>query len=662
MYLLPLYLSFISFFVSILFGKWLGYKGSRIFTTFLIFLCNIVSLFIFYEVCLSHSICTVQLFSWIELEFLHIQWNFLYDPLTSVMLIVITTISLCAHFYSIEYMNMDPHQSRFMSYLSLFTFFMIILVTANNLLQLFVGWEGVGLCSYLLINFWFTRIQANKSAIKAMFINKISDLGFTLAICMLFVFFKSVNFSTIFMPIYFLMEGDIFFFNFNFNVLNFVCFFILFGAMGKSAQIGLHVWLPDAMEGPTPVSSLIHAATMVTAGIFLIIRCSFLFESASTISFVIIFVGALTAFFSSTTGVFQNDIKKVIAYSTCSQIGYMIYACGYSGYGMSMFHLSNHAFFKALLFLTAGSVIHSFLNDQDFRKMGGLLKVLPFSYVCLLIGSLSLAGFPYLTGFYSKDILLEASYNLFKETDVSMIQLSSFIHSFYWIATHSILYTCIYSLRVLSLTFFNYYNGFRSYLNHIHDTPLIMLIPLFFLSFCSVFVGFLSRDMMVGLGTDFWGNSFFIYNYLEYEFNELLNKSIPLFLSMYVLVLAGLFYNTSHLHRLLFPFKIHFLYYWVQVFFNKRWYFDKLYNSYVVRYFINFSSEISFRLFDKGSIELLGPYGIVSRLRSGILHSSKAQTGFLYHYSGLILNVLILFFLVLLFFFFSMDYQFVTLG
>ena len=326
------------------------------------------------------------------------------------MLVTVTTISTLVHFYSCSYMSVDPHISRFMSYLSLFTFFMLILITADNFIQLFVGWEGVGLCSYLLIGFWFTRVQANKAALKALIINRVGDFGIILGICLVFFVFQTLDFEIVFPLITFFQNQFFLFFGMNFNVVELICFFLFIGSVGKSAQVGLHTSLPDAMEGPTPVSALIHAATMVTAGVFLIIRCSPIFEYAPGVLNIVTFVGALTAFFAATVGLVQNDIKKVIAYSTCSQLGYMIFACGISGYTVSLFHLINHAFFKALLFLAAGSIIHSLNNEQDMRRMGGLIRITPFTYSMMLIGSLSLAGFPFLSGFYSKDVILELAF------------------------------------------------------------------------------------------------------------------------------------------------------------------------------------------------------------------------------------------------------------
>ena len=316
------------------------------------------------------------------------------------MCCVVTFVSSIVHLYSTEYMEHDPHLPRFMSYLSLFTFFMLILITANNFLQMFVGWEGVGLSSYLLINFWFTRIQANKAAIKAMLVNRVGDFAILLAIFSIYFIFNTLDYEVIFTLVPLVLNYSVVIGFLKLPLLDLICILLFIGAMGKSAQLGLHTWLPDAMEGPTPVSALIHAATMVTAGVFLLARCSFIFEFSPVALNFVTFIGSLTAFFAATTGLFQNDMKKVIAYSTCSQLGYMIFSCGLSSYEVGVFHLSNHAFFKALLFLGAGSVIHAVNDEQDMRKLGGLQKLLPFSYAIMLIGSLALMGFPFLTGFY----------------------------------------------------------------------------------------------------------------------------------------------------------------------------------------------------------------------------------------------------------------------
>lgn len=409
MYLLILYFLFSSFFVAFFLGRFFSRKHIGFFTSLCVFCSLLVSLFTFYEVGLNGSTCIISLFSWIHLDLLDLNFNFLFDSLTVSMLVVVTFISFLVHIYSIEYMREDPHQIRFFSYISIFTFFMVILVTAGNLVQLFIGWEGVGICSYLLINFWYSRVDANKSSIMAMVTNKVGDICLLVAFAVVFYIYKSFDFSVIFSyhmvnAFYYTLDSDLIFI---------ICFLFILGAVGKSAQLGLHVWLPEAMEGPTPVSSLIHAATMVTAGIFLLIRCSFLFDLVPSIYLIILFFGSLTTFLGSSIGLFQHDIKKIIAYSTCSQLGYMFLSCGLLGYTNSIFHLINHAFFKALLFLSAGLIIYCFSHEQDYRKMGSLIFFFPFAYISILIGSLSLIGFPFLSGFYSKEKIVQLFFNLF---------------------------------------------------------------------------------------------------------------------------------------------------------------------------------------------------------------------------------------------------------
>jgi len=410
MYLLILYFPLISFLVIGFFGRFLGTKGSNIFATLNMFFNLLLSFFIFYEIVLGGSICFFKLFSWFNIGNFTVDWGFFFDPVTSVMLIVVNVVSFFVHFYSIDYMKHDFFSHRFMSYLSLFTWFMLILVTADNFLQLFVGWEGVGLVSYLLINFWFSIAEANKSALKAMIMNRIGDIGIALGVSLIFFEFKTLDFNVIFPVAHFFADDYYYFFNSYIHLITLISFLFLIGAIGKSAQFGLHTWLPDAMAGPTPVSALIHAATMVTAGVFVLIRISPILEQTALGLQIIAFVGIFTAFFASSIGLFQNDLKKIIAYSTCSQLGYMVFACGLSNYSLSLFHLTNHAFFKALLFLSAGAVIHGMLDEQDMRKYGGLHKILPFSYICIFIGSMSLMGIPFLTGFYSKDLIIESSF------------------------------------------------------------------------------------------------------------------------------------------------------------------------------------------------------------------------------------------------------------
>jgi len=394
MLILIVLLPLLGFFSGSMFGRFLGW-GTCYMTTLSVFSSLSLSLILLYDVISNGVVYKITLGSWIISDNLQIDWSFCFDSLTSIMLIVVTFISTLVHLYSTEYMEHDPHLPRFMSYLSLFTFFMLILITANNFLQMFVGWEGVGLSSYLLINFWFTRIQANKAAIKAMLVNRVGDFALLLAIFSIYFVFNTLDYDAVFGLVPLILEHKIVVGGTVLPVVDIICILLFIGAMGKSAQLGLHTWLPDAMEGPTPVSALIHAATMVTAGVFLLARCSFLFEFSPIALNLIVFIGSATAFFASTTGLFQNDMKKVIAYSTCSQLGYMMFACGLSSYEVGVFHLSNHAFFKALLFLGAGSVIHAVADEQDMRKMGGLQKLLPFSYSIMLIGSLALMGFPF---------------------------------------------------------------------------------------------------------------------------------------------------------------------------------------------------------------------------------------------------------------------------
>jgi len=410
MYLILVFLPLISSITAGLFGRYLGPKGSSIVTVISLITTFFSSTFIFYEVAIIGCPVYIKLIPWINSELLNADWGFLFDSLTVTMCCIVTFVSSLVHLYSTEYMAHDPHLSRFMSYLSLFTFFMLILVTADNYVQMFVGWEGVGLCSYLLINFWFTRIQANKAAIKAMVLNRIGDFGLVLGILIIFIKYKAVDYATVFALTPLFVNHEFIFLNISFNLIDIIGFLLLIGAIGKSAQLGLHTWLPDAMEGPTPVSALIHAATMVTAGVFLIARSSPLFEYTPLILKIITVLGACTAFFAATVGLLQNDLKRVIAYSTCSQLGYMVFACGLSNYSVGVFHLSNHAFFKALLFLGAGSIIHAVADEQDMRKMGGLKNLVPFTYSMMVIGSLALIGFPFLTGFYSKDVILEVAY------------------------------------------------------------------------------------------------------------------------------------------------------------------------------------------------------------------------------------------------------------
>ncbi len=619
------------------FGRFIGGLGSARIATINVALSFLISLYAFYEVALSHSPCIVRIGPWITTESTVIYWGFLFDSLTCVRLVVVTSISTLVHLYSTEYMAHDPHLSRFRSYLSFFTFFRLILVTAENLVQMFVGWEGVGLCSYLLINFWFGRIQANKSAIKAMVINRIGDLGLSMALFSIYSLFYSLDYSVIFSYAPINEQYVVNFFNTNINFYDFIVFFIFVGAVGKSAQVGLHTWLPDAREGPTPVSALIHAATRVTAGVFLLCRCSPLIEYSSNMSFFITILGGMTAFLAATTGLLQNDLKRVIAYSTCSQLGYRVFSVGLSGYTVSMFHLSNHAFFKALLFLGAGAVIHSMSDEQDMRKMGGLIKILPFSYIVILVGSLALMGFPFLTGFYSKDVILELAYG-------SFIVEGRFVHI---LGSFAAFFTAYYSTRLLILTFRRPANGFRVVYEHAHESALPMAIPLFVLSFASLFVGYLTRDMMIGLGSDFWGNAIFVmpsHHYmLEAEWLDSLIKMIPLFFSFGGVFMA--FFQYIFTFESLFKLKMTSLGRYFYTFLNRKWFFDKVYNEFIAAPLMRFSYVYTYQTLDRGFFEWLGPQGFSTEIMNYSYNYIKYSIGFVSRFMYFFISVLVIIFL-----------------
>ncbi|QXE46236.1 NADH dehydrogenase subunit 5 (mitochondrion) [Nitzschia inconspicua] len=630
MYIPLVFLSLIGFIITGLFGRYIGPKGAAILTTSCLIISFFLSLFAFYEVGLMGSPVYIRLATWVSSEVLLINWGFLFDSLTVVMCIVVTFVSSLVHLYSIEYMSHDPHLPRFMSYLSLFTFFMLILVTADNFIQMFLGWEGVGLASYLLINFWFTRVQANKAAIKAMIINRIGDFCLIIAILTMFVNFKSVDYATVAALAPFFKMQTVNFLNMDFNILSLICIFLFFGAVGKSAQLGLHTWLPDAMEGPTPVSALIHAATMVTAGVFLIARCSFLFEYAPNSLQVVAVLGASTAFFASSVGLLQNDLKRVIAYSTCSQLGYMVFSCGLSDYAVGVFHLANHAFFKALLFLGAGAIIHAVNDEQDMRKMGGLKNLVPFTYSVMTIGSLALIGFPFLAGFYSKDLILELAYGRF----------SSFGHFSYYLGTFGAFLTAFYSTRLVCLTFLVKPNGYKSVIGFAHETFSYIFIALCLLAIPSIFVGFYTKDMIVGVGSDFFGSA--IYNnpktlhVFDAEFVEFLFKILPVTLSLCGAGLSFFLYNFQS--SILFYFKTSFIGRKIYSFLNKKWFFDKIYNELFGQFFFKFGYTMSYKAIDRGTFEIIGPTGL-SSVALNVAHKlHKVQTGSLYHYTLTILT------------------------
>lgn len=624
MYLLIIFLPLIGSITAGLFGKKIGIEGATKITTSCLAFTLFLSCIAFYEVALNGSPCYIDLMTWFDSEMFSLSWGFLFDTLTVVMLIVVTSISTFVHLYSTEYMSADPHIPRFMSYLSLFTFFMLILVTGDNFLQMFLGWEGVGLCSYLLINFWYGRLQANKAALKAMIVNRIGDFGLALGVFAIFFLFQSLEYSTVFAVVPSFYGTSLIFFNTQIDALTLICLFLFVGAVGKSAQIGLHTWLPDAMEGPTPVSALIHAATMVTAGVFLIARCSPIIEYAPTASLVITIMGAMTAFLAATTGLLQNDLKRVIAYSTCSQLGYMVFACGLSSYSVGVFHLANHAFFKALLFLSAGSVIHAMADEQDMRKMGGLLKLLPYTYGMMMIGSLALMGFPFLTGFYSKDVILEVAYGSYSVKG----------HFAHWLGSISAFFTAFYSFRLVSLTFLRPTNALKQTMMHVHESPFKMAFPLFALSLGSIFIGYTTKDMMIGPGTDFWGNALFILpeqlSMLDAEWIDSSIKLIPLVLSLGGAASAFILYNFGF--DLLYKLKVSALGLKIYTFLNRKWFFDKIYNEVISQNLLYAGYKHTYQNMDRGIVELFGPNGLATNIYVKSFAVTRINTGFAFHY------------------------------
>ncbi len=622
----------LSYLSTNLLGRYIGILGSCILASFSIFMAFLLSIITFYECTITDSVCTIFLNTWINTELFIANWCFYFDPLSTTMLLVVTGVSSLVHLYSTEYMSNDPHQGRFMGYLSLFTFFMLILVTADNFLIMFLGWEGIGLASFLLISFWTNRIQAGKSAIKAMLVNRVGDLGLSLGICAIFLTFKTIDYCTVFALAPECTGITFSFLSFEIDRISLIDFLLFWGALGKSAQLGLHIWLPDAMEGPTPVSALIHAATLVTAGVFLIIRCSMLFELSNSTLLIVAFFGALTAFFAGTVGLVQNDLKRVIAYSTCSQLGYMVFAAGLSHYSVSLFHLANHALFKALLFLSAGAIIHGLLDEQDLRKMGNLLKTLPMSYTMILIGSLALVGFPFLTGFYSKDVILEIA--LTKPDFVS-----NFAH---WLGCLAALCTSFYSFRLVFLVFVNKNNSFKIYIENVHDAPIRMATPLFILGFGSIFWGYFSKDLFIGLGTPIFLNNIFILPSnlvsIDSEFANAFLKNIPFIFTIFGALLSFALINCVILEKkTVFNLKISKFYRIIYSFLSQKWGFDQICTELITNNAMNFGYKTSFKTIDKGNIEIIGPFGLSFLILAYSEIITYIHSGLIFHYAFLIM-------------------------
>jgi NADH-quinone oxidoreductase subunit L len=610
------------------FGRWIGDRGAQFVTCGAMLVSMALAIVAFVEVALNGSVRTTELFGWFDSGDFDASWSIRVDQLTAVMLVVVTVVSAMVHVYSIGYMHHDPSIPRFMAYLSLFTFCMLMLVTADNFIQLFFGWEGVGLSSYLLIGFWYDRPSANAAAIKAFIVNRIGDFGFALGIMAVFLIYGSVSFDAVFEATPGMTGTTIDFLGMQLNALETICILLFIGAMGKSAQLGLHTWLPDAMEGPTPVSALIHAATMVTAGIFMVCRLSPMFEYAPIALSVVCVVGASTALFAATVGLVQNDIKRVIAYSTCSQLGYMFFAAGVSAYGAAMFHLFTHAFFKALLFLGAGSVIHAMSNEQDMRKMGGIWRKIPITYAYMWIGSLALAGIGIpgvfgFAGFYSKDMVLEAAWAA--HSGVGQYA--------FWLGIAAAVMTAFYSWRLLFMTFHGTPRADHHTMEHVHESPWVMLGPLVLLALGAAFSGFLFYGYFVGHDmAHFWGQSILV---LEENNSIEAAHHVPLWVKLAPLVvgLAGIgiawwFYirNPQLPQRL--AASLHGIY----LFLLNKWYFDELYDRLFVRP-AHWLGAGLWRGGDGAVIDGFGPDGIAAVTRNLARRAGRLQTGYVYHYA-----------------------------
>nr|QJQ35162.1 NADH dehydrogenase subunit 5 [Fusarium napiforme]QJQ35190.1 NADH dehydrogenase subunit 5 [Fusarium ramigenum]QJQ35313.1 NADH dehydrogenase subunit 5 [Fusarium brevicatenulatum]QJQ35346.1 NADH dehydrogenase subunit 5 [Fusarium pseudoanthophilum] len=612
MYLSIIILPLLGSIVSGFFGRKVGVTGSRILGCLSIMITTILAIISFFEVGFNNNPVSINLFKWLDNESFNMAWNFQFDSLTVSMLIPVLIISSLVHFYSIGYMSHDPHNQRFFSYLSLFTFMMIILVTGNNYLVMFVGWEGVGVCSYLLVSFWFTRIAANQSSLSAFLTNRVGDAFLMIGMFILLWTLGTLDYSTVFSLAPYINE----------NITTIIGICLLIGAMAKSSQVGLHIWLPMAMEGPTPVSALIHAATMVTAGVYLLIRSSPLIEYSSAVLLICLWLGAITTIFSSLIGLFQQDIKKIIAYSTMSQLGMMVIAIGLSSYNVAIFHLINHAFYKGLLFLGAGAVIHAVVDNQDLRKYGGLISFLPLTYSVILIASLSLVAFPFMTGFYSKDFILESAYGQYHFSSIDV----------YVIAVIGAIFTTLYSVKVIYLTFLTNPNGPVNYYRNAHESDIFISLPLVILAVFSIYFGYITRDIFIGLGSGFFiDNSIFIHPVheimIDTEFGvPTIFKLIPFILTVSFSALAIIY--SEFMPNIISNFKLSNLGYYIYGFFNQRFLVEFFYNKYIVNSVLEIGGQTT-KVLDKGSIESIGPYGfgviltkaskIISSLSNGVV-------------------------------------------
>ena len=631
---LILFLPLLGSFISAFFYKKIGDRTCQIITSAFVVTGAILSSIILLETIKTGKVYEYPILNWITSGSLKLHWSIYVDSLTAVMLVVVNSVSALVHIYSIGYMSHDPHKPRFMSYLSLFTFMMLSLITADNFLQLFFGWEGVGLASYLLIGFWFKKESANNASMKAFIVNRVGDLGLLIAMFLIFKTFGTLTFSEVFSQAADQSKNSIKMFGGEYNLITTICVFLFIGAMGKSAQILLHTWLPDAMEGPTPVSALIHAATMVTAGVFLVARCSPLFEYSQYALNLVAFVGATTAIFAASIAIVQTDIKRIIAYSTCSQLGYMFFAAGMGAYNVAIFHLFTHAFFKALLFLGAGSVIHAFHDEQNIEKMGGVWKKIPLTYALMLIGTLALTGFPLLAGFYSKDAIIESAY----------FSKSLFAGYAFVIGLTTAFITSIYSWRLIFKTFHGKYNNTMSF-EKVHESGPVMLIPLLLLAVGAIFSGYVFHGIFIGENTQFWGKAIFFLKQTAHEhpplwllilIPTLVISAIPLSFILFLKrkdIVEGFINN----HKPFYNFLV------------KKWYFDELYNLIFVKSFKGIGTFL-WQRGDVKTIDAYGPDGVAKVVKNLSDRASSVQSGYLYHYATVILIgvILIVSFLIII--------------
>jgi NADH-quinone oxidoreductase subunit L len=601
-----------------------GSRAAELITTGLLLVAAGLSWVALVDVGFMHHDARIALFPWISSGDLQVAWSLRVDTLTAVMLVVVNTISSLVHLYSIGYMDEDPYRPRFFSYLSLFTFAMLMLVTADNLVQLFFGWEGVGLMSYLLIGFWYQKPSANAAAIKAFVVNRVGDFGFALGIFAIFMLIGSTDFETIFAGAPGLTGKTIDFFGWHADALTLVCLLLFMGAMGKSAQFLLHTWLPDAMEGPTPVSALIHAATMVTAGVFMVARLSPLFELAPNAQAVVMFFGATTAFFAATVGLVQNDIKRIVAYSTCSQLGYMFVAMGAGAYSVGMFHLFTHAFFKALLFLGSGSVIYAMHHEQDIRNMGGLKDRIPFTYIVMVIGTLALTGFPLTAGYFSKDAIIEsafASHNPFAFYGFLMTVVAAGLTSFY-------------SWRLIFKTFHGEPHDQEHY-EAAHEAPLWMLIPIGILAAGSILAGFPFKELFAGHGVEeFFRESVKMNPHIIEDMHHI--PDAIAYLPTIMMAVGAYVSYVFYIRRPYLPVELANSQPLLYKFLLNKWYFDELYDLIFVRP-AKWLGRFLWKVGDGKIIDGFGPDGVSARVLDVTRNVVKLQTGYLYHYAFVML-------------------------